>query len=207
MGSIDAFNIKCGSSVCLAQRLRLGQHCLKSPAFFTHFCHDKVARAINDASQPVDLVGGQCFTQNFNNGNAQKDILNYAESKLLPYFKELKPENFSIEDFITDLARVKTEEEYNKTIEDAKYVSISPAYIWLDSESNDRLNPKYVERSEAGEPLVNFDYKGGILKNKKYEDTFKMVNGVPTQNVKKMGVATRSYQVSRSYSNSCWNGK
>lgn len=121
----------------------------------------------------------------FNTGSEQRDILNYTESKLLPYFKELKPENFSIEDFITDLARVKTEEEYNKTIEDAKYVSISPAYIWLDSESNDRLNPKYVERSEAGEPLVNFDYKGGILKNKKYEDTFKMVNGVPTQNVKK----------------------
>lgn len=122
---------------------------------------------------------------NFNSGNEKSDILNYAESKLLPYFKELKPENFSIEDFIENLVKVETEEEYNKVIEDSKYISISPAYIWLDSESNDRLNPKYVERSEAGEPLVNFDYKGGILKNKKYEETFKIVNGKPTQNEKK----------------------
>jgi hypothetical protein len=143
----------------------------------------------------------------FNTGNDVTDILNYAESKLLPYFKELKPESFEIKDFLKDLAQVETEEEYNKVIGNAKYVSISPAYIWLDSESNDRLNPTYVERSEAGEPLINLEYKGGLFKNKKYIETFfnrledfKSVSSYPTKDLetdKKGNLVNKKYELLR----------
>ncbi len=119
---------------------------------------------------------------NFDGKSLEENIIKYAESKLLPYFKELKPEGFSIDDFVVDLTQVETIEDYNKVVEDSKYISISPAYIWLDAESSDRLNPEYIKRREANEPLVNLDYKGGALRNKKYEEYFAIKNGQPTQN-------------------------
>lgn len=121
------------------------------------------------------------FTK-FNTKSTEENILDYAQSKLLPYFKELKPQDLSIEKFVSDIVEVRTEEEFNKVVDEAKYVSISPAYIWLDAETSDRLNPLYTERREANEPLVNLEYQGGLLKNKKYQEYFGIINGSPTKN-------------------------
>lgn len=125
----------------------------------------------------------KAFT-NFDTKTEDENIIEYAESRLLPYFKELKPKDTNVNYFLVDLLNVKDENSYEKLLEDYKYISFSPAYIWLDSESNDRLNPEYKKRRDLNEPLINLDYKGGILKNKKYNDYFGINNDKASKNVK-----------------------
>ena len=129
----------------------------------------------------------KAFTK-YDSKSEEENIREYAESKLLPYFKELKPQDLNIQEFVNSIAEVQTEEEFNKVVEEAKYVSISPAYIWLDAETSDRLNPEYTKRREANEPLVNLEYKGGMLKNKKYQEYFGIANGAATKNEKEFAL-------------------
>lgn len=129
----------------------------------------------------------KAFTK-FDAKTDEENIREYAESKLLPYFKELRPQDLDIQEFVNNIATVQTEEEFNRAVEEAKYVSISPAYIWLDAETSDRLNPEYTKRREANEPLVNLEYKGGMLKNKKYQEYFGVTNGVATKNEKEFAL-------------------
>ena len=104
------------------------------------------------------------------------DAISYAESMLLPYFKELKPVDFNMGEFIASLVSAKTEEEFNKVIEESEYISVTPSYALIDAEDNSRLNPEYTKAYEAGEPTVNLNYtdKNGneILKNKRYAEMF-----------------------------------
>lgn len=125
----------------------------------------------------------KAFTR-FNEKSDEENIREYAESKLLPYFKELKPQDLNVQEFVTSIAQAQTADEFNSVVEEAKYISISPAYIWLDAETSDRLNPEYTKRREANEPLVNLDYKNGILKNNKYQERFGVVDGQATKNEK-----------------------
>ena len=129
----------------------------------------------------------KAFTK-FDSKSEEENIREYAESKLLPYFKELKPQDLNMEEFVKNIANVSTAEEFNKLVEEANYISISPAYIWLDAETSDRLNPEYTKRREANEPLVNLEYKGGMLKNKKYQEYFGINNGVATKNEKEFAL-------------------
>ena len=119
------------------------------------------------------------------NVEVYNDIISYAESMLLPYFKELKPTNFDMGEFITDLVSAKTEAEFNEIIEKAEYISVTPSYALIDAEDNSRLNTEYTRAYEAGEPTVNLDYKGGIFKSKKYKEMFAPdSNGNATKNIK-----------------------
>lgn len=113
------------------------------------------------------------------------DVISYAESMLLPYFKELKPINFNMGEFINKLVSAKTELDFNRIIEESEYISVTPSYALIDAEDNNRLNPEYTRAYEAGEPTVNLDYKGGIFKSKTYKEMFAPdSNGNSTINVK-----------------------
>jgi hypothetical protein len=105
-----------------------------------------------------------------------KDIIEYAESYMLPYFKELKPEGLNINDVIADLSQAKTEAEFNQIIENAEYLSITPSYALIDVEDNERLNPEYVKLLDAKKPMINLDYKDAsgkrIFKNERFEERF-----------------------------------
>ena len=110
-----------------------------------------------------------------------EDILDYAESFLLPYFKELKPTNFDMQEFVTRLVKAETESDFNRIIEEAEYVTVTPSYSLVDSEDNKRLNPEYAKAYEANDPTINLDYedKNGnkILRNTRYSEMFLDANG------------------------------
>ena len=129
----------------------------------------------------------KAFTR-FDAKSEEENIREYAESKLLPYFKELKPQDLNVQEFVENIAKAQTAEEWNRVVEEANYVSISPAYIWLDAETSDRLNPEYNKRRENNEPLVNLNYQNGILKNAKYQEYFGMSNGIATKNEKEFAL-------------------
>jgi hypothetical protein len=46
------------------------EHFIKGQPFVAHFRQDEVGRAIDDASQPLNPVGGEAFTQSLDDGDA-----------------------------------------------------------------------------------------------------------------------------------------
>lgn len=114
----------------------------------------------------------------FSNGSIEiyEDIIEYAESYMLPYFKELKPEGLNIQEVVGDLTEARTEAEFTQIIENSKYLSITPSYALIDVQDNERLNPEYVKLFDAKKPMINLDYRDAsgkqIFKNKKFEERF-----------------------------------
>ena len=51
----------------------------------------------------------KAFTR-FDSKSEEENIREYAESKLLPYFKELKPQDLNIDDFVNDVTTAETAE-------------------------------------------------------------------------------------------------
>ena len=69
---IHAFNVKSGVGLRVAQGLGLLQHSVKRQAFVAHLRQDEIGRAIDDARNPLDAVGGQALAQGFDDGNAPR---------------------------------------------------------------------------------------------------------------------------------------
>ena len=67
---IHAFNVESGVGLCITQCLGLLQHSVKRQAFVAHLRQNEVGRAIDDAGNPLDAVGGQALAQGFDDGNA-----------------------------------------------------------------------------------------------------------------------------------------
>ena len=68
--SIYAFNVKSGVGLRVAQGLGLLQDGVKRQAFVAHLRQDEIGRAVDDAGNPLDAVGGQALAQGFDDGNA-----------------------------------------------------------------------------------------------------------------------------------------
>jgi hypothetical protein len=99
----------------------------------------------------------------------------FAESKLLPYFKKIQPRGFDYEAELNNFLDNPTQGL------NSQYLSITPSYIFLEQGENDRVNPEYMKRIENGEPLLNDKYA-----NKEYLDYFGMssIDAQPTKNLK-----------------------
>jgi hypothetical protein len=69
---IHAFDVESGVGLCITQCLGLLQHSVKRQAFVAHLRQNEVGRAIDDAGNPLDAVGGQALAQGFDDGNAPR---------------------------------------------------------------------------------------------------------------------------------------
>ncbi|MNS93113.1 hypothetical protein D3C72_1272690 [compost metagenome] len=67
---IDAFNVESRVGFGVTQRLGFGQHVREGAALLTHFGEDEVAGAVDDAGQPVDVVGRQAFADGLDHRDA-----------------------------------------------------------------------------------------------------------------------------------------
>jgi hypothetical protein len=99
----------------------------------------------------------------------------FAESKLLPYFKKIQPKGFDYEAELNNFLDNPTQGL------NSQYLSITPSYIFLEQGENDRVNPEYMKRIENGEPLLNDKYA-----NEEYLKYFGMssIDAQPTKNLK-----------------------
>ncbi len=59
MRRVDAFDVEGGIGFGVAERLRFRQRIGKLPSFLGHRAEDEVGGAIDDAGEPLMLVGGQ----------------------------------------------------------------------------------------------------------------------------------------------------
>ena len=67
---VHAFDVEGRVGFGVTQALGLFQHHGKVQALVAHFAEDEVGRAVDDAGDPLDAVGGQAFAQRFDDGNA-----------------------------------------------------------------------------------------------------------------------------------------
>ncbi len=63
MRRIDAFDVEGRIGLGITQRLRLGQHVGKIAALVAHLGEDEIAGAVDDAGDPLDVIGGQALAQ------------------------------------------------------------------------------------------------------------------------------------------------
>lgn len=84
-------------------------------------------------------------------------IIKYAETKLLPYFKETRPKGVSVEEIVQEMATAKTLEEFENATKKSEYISINPSFIFEDADVSDRLNEEFKNRIENNEPLINLE--------------------------------------------------
>ena len=62
---VYALNVKSRVGFGVTQRLRVFQSCSEVYAFVAHLAQNEISRAVDDAGDPLDTVGGQAFTQGF----------------------------------------------------------------------------------------------------------------------------------------------
>lgn len=141
-------------------------------------------RAFKDGK--IDKLPKAFESFNTKGKSTEKNIIEYAETKLLPYFMEIKPEGYDMNTIVSELLMAKDGRRWNDVLAKYEYLSVQPAYIWLDAETNDRLNPEYSKRTEENEPLVNLDK----FANKEYLDYFGMSTPTsePTKNIQEYKV-------------------
>src|SRR5690606_36436136 len=67
---IDPFDVEGGIGFRIAQTLGFGQYRVEGQAARLHLGEDEVGGAVDDASDPLDAVGGQTFTHRLDDGDA-----------------------------------------------------------------------------------------------------------------------------------------
>src|SRR5690606_2997261 len=70
VGGVDAFHVEGRVGLGVAQCLGFLEHVLKGTTFLAHLGEDEIAGAVDDASQPVDAVGGQAFADRLDHRDA-----------------------------------------------------------------------------------------------------------------------------------------
>ena len=70
VGRVDPFHVEGGVRFRVTQLLGFVQHILESTAALFHLGEDKVAGTVDDARQPVDMVGRQPLAQGLEDGDA-----------------------------------------------------------------------------------------------------------------------------------------
>ena len=70
MGCVYAFNVKSRIGFGIAQALGFFKYHAKIQPFVAHFAQDEVGGAVDDASNPLDAVGGQALAQCLDDGYA-----------------------------------------------------------------------------------------------------------------------------------------
>ena len=72
MSRINAFNVKGWISLRVTEFLGFLQHIGKISALFSHLGQNKVTCAVDNSSNPFDLIGGKTLTQRFNDWNSAR---------------------------------------------------------------------------------------------------------------------------------------
>ncbi|KAF5293037.1 hypothetical protein FQA39_LY19380 [Lamprigera yunnana] len=67
---VHAFDVEGGVGLGIAQALGFFEHHVKVQALVAHFGQDEVGGAVDDAGDPLDLVGRQPLAQRFDDGDA-----------------------------------------------------------------------------------------------------------------------------------------
>jgi hypothetical protein len=121
-----------------------------------------------------DLPKGLSITKEELLRDKNKAILDYAETKLMPYFKTLQSNKDGAdkaeENVIIKMALAKSAEELEQIYNDYKtdfFIDVSPSFIFEDADTSTRLNREYKSRIEENEPLISKDYF-----NKEFFDYF-----------------------------------
>ena len=70
---VDALDVERWIGFGKAEALRFGQHGRERQALGAHFRQDEIARAVDDARDPLDAVGGQALAQHLDRRNATGD--------------------------------------------------------------------------------------------------------------------------------------
>ena len=73
VGSVHAFDVESRIRFRITQALGFFEHHAEIQTFVTHFRQDEVGRAIDDASHPLDAVGGQALAQSFDDRDTPSD--------------------------------------------------------------------------------------------------------------------------------------
>lgn len=116
------------------------------------------------------------FSFIFKSGSTQLDILEYAQSKLLPYYQRLEPIGYS--DLLVNINN--NELSLLELLEDTpEYLKITPNYSFFDSSTNENINPEFIENKNAGRPQI----KKGMFESVKFKEMFGDVkDDAPTKN-------------------------
>lgn len=137
-----------------------------------------IRKAIDIAEQlkrsDVRLAG--VYARIFNDAHTNEEIdaavLEYAKSRLLPYYKRLEPIGF-------------TEQMNNvSSIEDVlnnPNLNIRPNFSFQEDVNNENINQKFLDNRAAGKPQI----KDGYFESSKFKELFgNVVDGVPQRNQK-----------------------
>ncbi len=73
VSGVDALDVEGRIGFRVAEALRFGQHDVERETLVAHFGEDEVARAVDDAGDPLDAVGGEAFAQRLDRRNAAGD--------------------------------------------------------------------------------------------------------------------------------------
>ncbi len=70
MRSIDAFDVEGRIGFGITEALRFLEYVVEGQPLVAHFGQDEVGRAVDDAGDPFDAVGGQAFAQRLDDRDA-----------------------------------------------------------------------------------------------------------------------------------------
>lgn len=110
----------------------------------------------------------------FNGGDINAEILSYAKSRLLPYYKRTEPQGFS--QLLNDTR------SGNISVEDfmsSELVQVSPNFSFYDTVSNENINPIFLENKANNRPQI----KKGFFESARYKEYFGIKDGQPTRNL------------------------
>ena len=150
--------------------------------FIRQHVTDEGMRSINRIRDRVasfdltkDVPKGLNITKEELMADKNKAVLDYAETKLMPYFKVIQSnkegasqaENNLIFEMGQSQNAQELESVYNK-YKTEYFIDASPSFIFEDADTSDRLNKEYKKRLESNEPLLSdkffnkefFDYFG-----------------------------------------------
>jgi hypothetical protein len=117
------------------------------------------------------------MTESMSKVEKEQALIEYAKTKLLPYFKRIEPIGFT-EAWNSFREGSITAKDF---IARTDVVQISPNFSFY--ENTDNINKKWLENNRIGKPQYNEKYLKRV-KDTKFFDKYRIVDGVATQNVK-----------------------
>jgi hypothetical protein len=118
-----------------------------------------------------------------------KDLIAYAESRLLPYYVRFAPIGY--ESLMEDLeygaknkGSRKVSELLQEVIDGTSSVTITPNYSFFEAKVNNDLNKDFKRDFEGGRYQFKSSFGNESFVNTEFETMFGVKNGVPTRNQK-----------------------
>jgi hypothetical protein len=144
---------------------------------------ERIADIISKGEVPViSRTLQNIFTEEMSASEAQEALLNYAKSKLLPYYKRTEPIGFSQErTALQNGIANNIEGTVENFILTSEYTEVSPQISFR--ENNEAINPEWIANNEAKRPQYTKEYLRQIRNDEYYERYGIDENENPTRNL------------------------